>query len=156
MVHIVSARVELLCLHFFRTPGNVRTSFYGFHLFSHVFFTVFTCFCMVFDRFQIVKKRFRPISKYFKSVFDDFKMFWKVSRSLWIASLVISHLQKVSNIGFWCVFKASKTIQRHRHLANARCLPGVADQKLGSRMDAPIFVLERVLKFHFCGGHFIR
>jgi len=72
------------------------------------FFTVFIRFCMVFDRFQIVKKRFRSVSIFFKSVFDDFKMFWKVLRSLWIAFLVISHLQKVSNIGFWFVFKPSK------------------------------------------------
>ena len=43
-----------------------------------------------------------------------------------------------------------------RVLPNARLLPGVADQKLGSRMDAPILVFDRVLKSHHSCGHFNR
>ena len=43
-----------------------------------------------------------------------------------------------------------------RVLPNASCLPRVADWKLGSRMDAPIFDFGRVLKFHWSWTGFIR
>ena len=52
-------------------------------------------------------------------------------------------------------FKALKLRQKSkidhrtkRVLPNARCLLGVADPKLGSRMDAPIFHFGRELKFY--------
>ena len=43
-----------------------------------------------------------------------------------------------------------------RVLPNARLLPGVADQKLGSRMDAPIFVFGSTCENHQTGTGFIR
>ena len=44
----------------------------------------------------------------------------------------------------------------YRQLPQARCLVDCPFQKLGSRMDAPIFVFNRYMKFHTFGPHFNR
>ena len=41
-----------------------------------------------------------------------------------------------------------------RQLPQARCLVDCPFQKLGSRMDAPIFVFNRYMKCRHSGGHF--
>ena len=156
MVHIVSARVKLLCLHFFRTPGDVRTSFYGFHLFSHCFLQfspVFAWFLTVFkslksdsDLFQNILNLFLMISKCFEKFCDHFGLhFW------WFHTF--KKCQKSVSDAF---SNLQKPIQKHRHLHNASCLGYCPFWKLGSRMDAPISVLERVLKFHWSWTGFIR
>ena len=117
-------------------------------LFSHrfsPFSLVFAWFLTVFktlksdsDLFQYFLNLFSMISKCFEKFCDHF-----------VSHLWRFHTFKKCQISVSDAFsKLQKTIQTNHHLANARCLPGVADQKLGSRMDAPIFVLERVLKFH--------
>ena len=77
-----SAMVQLLCLHCFGTPGDVRTSFNRFQMFSHGFwpfsaifawfFTVFKVLRSNFNLFQGVLKRFKRVSKCFKYFFQRF------------------------------------------------------------------------------------
>ena len=130
--------------------------FNGFQMFSHCFWsfsaisawflTVFKTLKSDSDLFQYVLNWFLMISKCFEKFCDHF-----VSHLWWF------HTFKKCQISVSDAFsKLQKTIQTNHHLANARCLPGVADQKLGSRMHAPIFVFARVLKFHHSCGHFNR
>ena len=49
-----------------------------------------------------------------------------------------------------------KMRSQKRQLPQARCLVDCPFQKLGSRMDAPIFVFDRDWKFHTFGAYFNR
>ena len=62
VVQIVSAMVQLLCIHCLDAYWSVRTSFPWFRAVFAWFLTVFSYFGSVFDRFQGVEKRFRPVS----------------------------------------------------------------------------------------------
>ena len=136
-----SAMVQLLCLHCFGTPGDVRTSFNRFQMFSHGFwpfsaifawfFTVFKVLRSNFNLFQGVLKRFKRVSKCFKYFFQHF------------GSVPVSFLH-----GFLAEFH-----RFYRHVAHPRCLGDVADRKLGSRMDAPNFDFWVALKTHTSCGH---
>ena len=72
VLRIVSARVQLLCIHEIGTLRGARTNFYVFQLFSHGFshflaifawfFTVFKVWRSDSGLFQLVSKRFRSVS----------------------------------------------------------------------------------------------
>ena len=49
-----------------------------------------------------------------------------------------------------------KMRSQNRQLPQVACLLDCPFQKLGSRMDAPIFVFDRDWKFHTFGPHFNR
>ena len=49
-----------------------------------------------------------------------------------------------------------KMRSQNRQLPQVACLLDCPFQKLGSRMDAPIFVFNRYMKFHTFGPHFNR
>ena len=77
----MSARVDFVCVHCFTTPGDVRTSFFRFQLFSHGFspfsailawfFTVFKVWRSDSDLFQCVLKRFKRVSIRFFLTFSS-------------------------------------------------------------------------------------
>ena len=130
--------------------------FNGFQMFSHCFWsfsaisawflTVFKAWKSDSDLFQYVLNWFLMISKCFEKFCDHF-----VSHLWWF------HTFKKCQISVSDAFSnLQKPIQKHRHLHNASCLGYCTFWKLGSRMDAPIFALERVLKFHHSCGHFNR
>ena len=123
-------------------PTYVKMFQIGFWSFQNVFawfLIVFSYFGSVFDRFQGVEKRFRPVAIYFKYVFVDFKMFSKVLQSLRIAFMTIPHLQKVSNIGFWCVFKASKTASKTSSFTQCKVPPELPLPKIRVAHGRPNF-----------------
>ena len=57
-VRIVSARVDFVCVHCFTTPGDVRTSFFGFQLFSHGFSPFSHVFAWFFTVFKVWRSDF--------------------------------------------------------------------------------------------------
>ena len=112
-VRIVSAMIDFVCVHYFRTPGDAWTNFFSgfnFFIFQHSEIDAKM-------RLTWCKVRFKPWKSRQKSKID--------------------HRTK-------------------RVLPHAIPFLVVADWKLGSRMDAPIFDFGRYLKFHFCGDHFNR